>query len=135
MKKIGFLLLALVLSTSFLVAQNNNEGNDKKAPKAEFKSGEHNFGKIKSSDGPVTCVFSFKNVGNAPLIIQRVQASCGCTSPSYTAEPILPGKEGQITVKYTSVNNPGAFDKKLTVFTNAPSEVYILSVKGEVVLK
>lgn len=136
MKKIGFLLLALVLSTSFLAAQNSNdEGKDKKSPKAEFVSGEHNFGKIKSSDGAVSCVFTFKNVGNAPLIIQRVQASCGCTSPSYTAEPVLPGKEGQITVKYTSVNNPGAFDKKLTVFTNAPSEVYILTVKGEVILK
>ncbi len=136
MKKIGFLLLTLVLSTSFIAAQNStNEEKDQKAPKAEFISGEHNFGKIKSSDGAVTCEFTFKNVGDAPLIIQRVSASCGCTSPSYTAEPVLPGKEGQITVKYSAVNNPGAFDKKLTVFTNAPSEVYILTIKGEVILK
>ncbi len=134
MKRIGFLLFVLVLSTSFIAAQSDNKTN-KKVPKAEFKSGEHDFGKIKESDGSATCVFTFKNVGDAPLIIQRVQASCGCTTPDYTAEPVLPGKEGQITVKYNAKGRPGAFDKKLTVFTNVPSEVYILTIKGEVLLK
>lgn len=130
MKRIAFLLLSLALSVSFTVAQNK-----KAAPKAEFVSGVHDFGKIKESDGNVTCTFKFKNIGDAPLIIQRVQATCGCTSPSYTKEPVLPGKEGEIKVVYSAAGNVGAFEKRLTVFTNAPDEVYILTIKGEVQLK
>lgn len=130
MKKISFLLFVLVLSTSFLAAQDK-----KKAPKAEFESGVHDFGKINESVGTVSCVFKFKNVGDAPLIIQRVQPTCGCTAPNYTKEPILPGKEGSITVTYTATGNIGSFDKKLTVFTNVPNEVYYLTVKGQVLSK
>lgn len=130
MKKIAFLLLGLVLSVSVAVAQDK-----KSAPKAEFESGVHDFGKIKESDGIATCTFKFKNTGSAPLIIQRVQATCGCTTPSYTKEPVLPGKEGSITVNYSAKGNVGAFEKRLTVFTNVPDEVYILTIKGEVQLK
>ncbi|NDV67624.1 DUF1573 domain-containing protein [Dysgonomonas sp. 25] len=130
MKKIGFLLLALILSTSFLAAQDK-----KKAPKAEFVAGTHDFGKINESAGIVKYVFKFKNTGDAPLIVQRVQPSCGCTASDYTKEPILPGKEGSITVTFNPAGYNGAFDKKLTVFTNVPNEVYYLTVKGEVLLK
>lgn len=130
MKRIVFLLLSLSLSVSFLMAQSK-----KSAPKAEFAVGVHDFGKIKESVGKVTCTFKFKNTGDQPLIIQRVQATCGCTSPSYTKEPVLPGKEGEVTVVYSATGNVGSFEKRLTVFTNVPDEVYILTIKGEVQLK
>lgn len=130
MKKIGFILFALVLSTSFLAAQNG-----KKAPKATFKSDVHDFGKVEESAGSVSCEFTFKNDGDAPLIIQRVQTTCGCTTPDYTKEPILPGKEGKIKVTYSTSGRPGVFDKKVTIFSNVPDEVYILTIKGEVIRK
>lgn len=127
MKKIGLILLALVLSTGFIAAQNG-----KKAPKATFPKTEHDFGKVQESVGTVTCEFTFKNEGNAPFIIQRLQATCGCTTPEYTNEPVLPGKEGKIKVTYSTTGRVGIFDKKVTVFSNVPDEVYILTIKGEV---
>lgn len=130
MKKIGFLLLALVLSTSFIVAQNS-----KKAPKAEFKNGTYDFGKVNESVGSVSHTFTFKNVGSSPLIVQRVQAACGCTVAEYPKEPIMPGAEGNIKVTFRTTGNIGAFNKSLTVFSNVPDEVYVLHLKGEVLLK
>lgn len=133
MKKIGFILLALVLSTSFMLAQAT--GVNKNAPKAEFSKEIHDFGKVEESAGTVTTEFTFKNTGNAPLIIQRVQASCGCTTPEYTNEPILPGKTGTIKVTYSTVGRVGVFNKDVTVFTNVPDTVYKVKIKGEVIRK
>lgn len=133
MKKIGFILLALVLSTSFMLAQAT--GVNKNTPKAEFSKEIHDFGKVEESAGTVTTEFTFKNTGNAPLIIQRVQASCGCTTPEYTNEPILPGKTGTIKVTYSTVGRVGVFNKDVTVFTNVPDTVYKVKIKGEVTRK
>lgn len=127
MKKLGLILLSLVLVVGFASAQS-----DKKAPKATFTKTVHDFGKINEDDKTATTEFTFKNDGNAPLIIQRVHASCGCTTPDYTKEPILPGKEGKITVTYSTVGRIGVFDKSVTVFSNVPDQVYILKIKGEV---
>jgi Protein of unknown function (DUF1573). len=65
-------------------------------PAAQFTRTEHNFGSVRESLGAVTTEFEFTNIGDAPLIIQRVAASCGCTTPGYSREPILPGKKGKI---------------------------------------
>lgn len=130
MKKLSFIIIALVATISFATVSAQQ---DKKAPKAEFAKHTHDFGKIKESDKTATTTFTFKNKGNAPLIIQRAQASCGCTTPDYTKEPVLPGKEGNITVTYSTVGRPGFFDKNITIFTNVPDSVYVLKIKGEVI--
>lgn len=130
MKRLGFILLAIVMSATFTMAQNG-----KKAPKGVFKTQVHDFGRVAESSENVTCEFVVKNEGDAPLIIQRVQTTCGCTTPNYTTEPILPGKEGVIKVTYSTTGRPGAFSKKVTVFSNVPDEVYTLTVKGEVIRK
>lgn len=126
MKKFGLILFAFLLSATLTIAQS-----DKRA-KAVFTETVHDFGKIRESKGSVSCEFTFKNTGNTPFIIQRVQATCGCTTPNYTKEPILPGKEGKISVTYAAKGRPGAFDKKITVFSNVPDEIYVLTIKGEV---
>lgn len=130
MKKIGFILMALVLSTGFIMAQDGG-----KAPKAVFAKDIHDFGKVEESANSVTCEFTFKNEGTAPLIIQRVQTTCGCTTPDYTKEPVLPGKTGTIKVTYSTVGRPGIFSKEVTVFTNVPDAVYKVRIKGEVIRK
>lgn len=129
MKKIGFILFALVLS-SFVIAQTEVS---KKAPKAQFSKETHDFGKVEESAKTVSTEFVFKNTGTAPLLIQRVQASCGCTTPEYTNEPILPGKTGTIKVTYSTVGRPGTFNKEVIVFTNVPDAIYKVYVKGEVI--
>ena len=128
MKKISFILLAMVLSVTCMVAQNNQSqtGN------AKFNSLTHNFGKIAEEVGSAVCEFTFTNTGTTPIIIQDIRTSCGCTTPQYTKEPVLPGKTGVIKVSYSTVGRVGSFDKKITVFTNEPNNVYSLSIKGEV---
>lgn len=129
MKKIGFILFALVLS-SFVIAQTEVS---KKAPRAQFTKEIHDFGKVEEGARAVSTEFVFKNTGTAPLLIQRVQASCGCTTPEYTNEPILPGKTGTIKVTYSTVGRPGTFNKEVTIFTNVPDAIYKVFVKGEVI--
>lgn len=129
MKKTTFILLAMVMSLGCLMAQN---ANNTKQPKAEFKSLIHNFGKVAEEVGTVTTEFEFTNTGSAPLVIQDVRVTCGCTTPAYTREPVLPGKKGVIKVSYSTVGRIGAIDKKITVFTNVPDAVYTLAIAGEV---
>ena len=122
MKKIGFILLFTVLMSGIVFAQNK--------PAMEFEKTEHNFGTIKEEMGAVTTMFEFKNTGKSPLIIQRVASSCGCTTPSYTREPILPGKEGVVSAQYSTVRRPGTFNKTIRVYTNVPDTVYVLTING-----
>lgn len=127
MKKLSLVLLCAVLFGSVALAQQK--------PAMEFKKTEHNFGTIKEEIGAVTTQFEFTNKGNSPLIIQRVSASCGCTTPSYSREPILPGKQGTISAQYSTVRRPGTFNKTIRVYTNVPDTVYVLTIKGNVTPK
>lgn len=131
MKKIALLVLALVAAVTFATAQNQG----KKLPKAVFETNEHDFGKVEESKGAVSTVFKFKNTGDAPLIIQRAASTCGCTASDYTKEPVLPGKEGSVTVTYAASGRPGIINKSVTIFSNVPDSVYTLKIKGEVLRK
>ena len=102
---------------------------------AKFEKKEHNFGTIKEEMGAVTTQFEFTNTGKAPLIIQQVSTSCGCTTPSYTREPVLPGKKGIVSAKYSTTGRPGKFNKTITVYTNVPDTIYKLTIKGDVIPK
>ena len=126
MKKTSLILLFTVFISAVAFAAQ---------PSMEFTKTEHNFGTIKEEMGAVTTQFEFTNKGDSPLIIQRVTASCGCTTPSYTREPILPGKDGVITVQYSTVRRPGAFNKTIRVYSNVPDTVYVLTIKGNVTPK
>ncbi|MFA5045120.1 MAG: DUF1573 domain-containing protein [Paludibacter sp.] len=125
MKKYSFLLVCLVLSLTAMAQK----------PVINFKVTNHDFGKINESAGPATFIFDFTNTGKATLVINRVQASCGCTTPSYTKEPVEAGKKGEITVTYNPAGRPGAFTKTITVYSNDSTEQKVLIIKGEVIPK
>lgn len=127
MKKLSFILLFTILVSGVIMAQQK--------PQMDFTKTEHNFGTIKEEMGAVTTQFEFTNTGKSPLIIQRVSASCGCTTPGYTREPVLPGKKGTISAKYSTIARPGKFSKTITVYTNVPDTVYVLRIKGSVTPK
>jgi hypothetical protein len=127
MKKLSLVVLFAVLMGSVAFAQQK--------PAMTFERTEHNFGTIKEEMGAVMTWFEFTNTGKSPLIIQRVSASCGCTTPTYTREPVLPGKKGSISVRYSTVRRPGTFHKTITVYTNVPDTVYVLAIKGNVIPK
>lgn len=96
-----------------------------------FNTTNHDFNQV--AEGTVaTYEFKFKNEGNAPLVISKVQASCGCTTPFWTKEPVKPGEEGVITASYNSKGRPGTFNKSITITSNATSPTTRLYIKGTV---
>ncbi|GAB3986938.1 hypothetical protein GCM10028807_05420 [Spirosoma daeguense] len=97
----------------------------------KFAKETHDFGKVEQGK-PVTHVFEFKNTGTDPIVISDAQASCGCTKPSWTREPVLPGKTGTVSATYNAAA-AGPFNKSVTVTSNGESGQIVLYLKGEVV--
>ncbi|MFY0604837.1 MAG: DUF1573 domain-containing protein [Flavobacteriaceae bacterium] len=100
--------------------------------KAEFKFVKEiiDYGKIAQNSNGVR-VFEFTNIGKTPLVISRVQASCGCTVPKKPENPILPGEKGKIEVSYDT-KRVGGFSKSITIFSNAKNERKVIRIKGMV---
>lgn len=99
--------------------------------KIEFKSDTIDYGTVEKGSNGVR-VFEFTNTGNEPLIISKVSSSCGCTIPKKPKEPILPGKTGEIEVKYDT-NRVNPIRKTITVISNAETPTIALKIKGEVI--
>lgn len=104
-------------------------------PVITFEKTEHDFGKIHEEDGRVSVNFEFKNEGMAPLVLSNVRASCGCTTPTWTKEPVEPGQTGSITVTYNPNGRPGRFQKTVTITSNASEATKKVYIKGEVIPK
>lgn len=95
----------------------------------------YNFGTISEVDGPASHTFVVTNTGDAPLVITRVTASCGCTRPQWTKAPIAPGGKGEVTVTYNPKGRPGPFYKTVSIFSNGKKGSYALAIKGNVTPK
>ena len=85
-------------------------------------------------DGRITCTFSFDNLLATPISIKNVRASCGCTTPNWSREPIAPNAKGEITVTYNTKGRPGMFQKSVTVTFSDGTQDYtqVLFIKGKV---
>lgn len=92
----------------------------------------HDFGKIKQGV-PVTHEFKFTNTGKTPLVITNVQASCGCTTPDWSKQPVMPGGQGFIKATYNAAST-GGFNKTVTVTANIETGFVQLTIKGEVLV-
>jgi hypothetical protein len=102
------------------------------AQKLEFDELVHDFGTIKEELGNVTHAFKFKNTGDKPLVVTKVQPSCGCTTSGWTKEPVKPGETGEVLATYRT--SAGAFNKSLTVTASGLPNV-VLHIKGNVTKK
>jgi len=123
MKKLFFILLVLYagsVSAQYSLTQ------------MKVSETEHDFGKFKEEAGRQTYDFIVTNTGTQPLVIQNVVASCGCTTPEWTKQPIPAGGRGKVTAIYDPKNLPGPFNKTLSVYSNSKPEVTVLVIKGEV---
>ena len=128
MKRIFLIFYSLLLSITVLAAGKNL--------KIEFDHRDYDFGTIKEANGPVSHTFEFKNVSDEPVSIIRATASCGCTRPEYSEEPIKAGKKSKIKVTYNPAGRPGEFDRKVTLriqFATGKQKRIILSIKGVVI--
>ena len=100
-------------------------------PKFSFDQEEHNFGQIRDGD-IVSHTFRFTNSGEAPLIISKATAACGCTVPQWPKQPIPVGGSGEIQVQFDSSNNPGMQNKVVTITANTESKVKKLLIRAQV---
>ena len=96
----------------------------------KFDKTSHNFGTFQE-ENPQTCVFTFTNTGDKPLVIQQAFSSCGCTVPEYTKTPIMPGKTGKLTVTYNGKGKfVGPFRKSVTIRSNATNAMVRIYIEG-----
>ncbi|WP_319805315.1 DUF1573 domain-containing protein [Hymenobacter latericus] len=132
------LALALSLSLAGFAAQAQTPAAPAQAatakangPAISFTEMKYDFGKIKQGD-VVEHTFKFKNTGTAPLVISNIGTSCGCTTPDWTKDPIMPGKTGSITAKFNSAGKLGMQNKVLTIESNAAGGSTMVSLVGEI---
>ncbi|HET8858309.1 DUF1573 domain-containing protein [Marivirga sp.] len=112
------------------VQNTSNEKPEGPLPVMEFAEKTHDFGRITEGE-VVTKVFTFKNTGEAPLIISNATSSCGCTVPSYPKnKPIAPGEEGEIEVKYNSRGKKNQDNKVVRITANTWPATNNITIKA-----
>lgn len=79
---------------------------------------ERDFGTIWDFE-TVTTTFPFTNTGSKTLVLSRLQAGCGCTTPVADKTILQPGESGTITVTFDPKGKENKQDKKVTIFSNS----------------
>jgi hypothetical protein len=140
LKKV-FIITAGLFCSLYVVAQTKNPStssstaNDEKVEEdIVFKEESFDFGTIEEGT-LATHEFEFVNNGKTPIIISNVQASCGCTTPSWSKDPVAPGKKGFVKASFDSNRRPGVFNKSITITANTKTPVKVLYIKGTVTPK
>ncbi|MDA0685607.1 MAG: DUF1573 domain-containing protein [Bacteroidetes bacterium] len=125
MKKLLTFAIATVAFFATAMAQQATEP-------IKWTTKSHDFGTIKMGPKAET-TFAFTNTSTVPVVITQAKPSCGCTTPSYTSTPIMPGETGEIKASYGTEGRPGQFDKTITVTFDAfPDKPVVLSIHGNV---
>lgn len=117
-------VICLVAAFNVTIAQEKS--------KIVFEKTAHDYGSFKETAGVQTTTFKFTNTGAVPLVLSNVRASCGCTTPKWTREPVAPNGTGEIQVSYNPKNRPGSFNKSVTISSNAENSTVVLQIKGTV---
>ena len=126
MKK--FLLTTIMMVIGMVAFASQESGG----ADIKFDNTSHNFGTFSEDNPKVSCTFKFTNTGDKLLVIHQAIASCGCTVPQYSKEPIKPGESGEIVVNYDGTGKfPGHFKKSITIRTNAKKEIVRLYIEGD----
>jgi Protein of unknown function (DUF1573) len=130
MKKLS---IFIALFTTFAAARAQTAGNGIALPKPpdllELKENNHNFGNIPQGR-PAVYIFQIVNHGPTPLKLDNVQASCGCTTPEWSRDPIPSGGTANIKVGYNAYA-AGPFTKSVTIVYNT-NQTKTLTITGEV---
>jgi hypothetical protein len=133
------LLLSLSIASLSLVAQEKQLEKPVRATSTAeeativFNTDAFDYGEIQYM-GDGECTFTFENTGKEPIMLTGVRASCGCTAPNWSKDPIKPGDTGEIKVKYNT-RIVGPFNKTITVNSNGTPSHIVLKIKGRVLPK
>ena len=110
---------------------SENETPNPNAPVMKFDESEFDFGDIQPNS-KVRHTFTFTNTGKSPLLIEDATASCGCTTPSWTKEPVAPGAKGSMEVQFDSRGKLGIISKQVAVRANTQPTITAILIKGNV---
>ncbi|WP_310396681.1 DUF1573 domain-containing protein [Hymenobacter sp.] len=110
---------------------SENETPDPNAPVMKFSEAEFDFGDIQPN-AKVNHVFTFTNAGKTPLLIEDATASCGCTTPRWTKEPVAPGAKGTMEVQFDSRGKQGIISKQVSVRANTQPSITTVLIKGNI---
>jgi len=115
-----------------IIEEEKGEMVETDKPIMQFVEEIHDFGELE--EGPkYDYEFNFENIGNQPLIITGVKASCGCTTPLWPKDPVMPGDKATIKVTYNTKGRLNKFNKAVTITSNAATPTKRLYIKGNVV--
>jgi hypothetical protein len=117
---------------SFTSINNTNSPTVDEPKDIEWKKTSHDFGEIVQGT-KAKYTFTFINKGAVPIVIGNAAASCGCTVPNFSKEPVAPGAQGSVTVIFDSSGKNGNFSKNVTITTNLGQS--ILFIKGNIVIE
>ena len=127
---IGVFLTACTAGNQTVPAEGNESPDA--AAVIRFKKTEHNLGIITQGE-KVGYTFMFTNEGESSLLILEARASCGCTVPRFSREPIHPGESGTIEVVFDSSGRIGRQSKSVTIQSNGKDPMTRLTIKAEIV--
>ena len=134
----NWLLVAMLAGIGFgqVSCDNRRQAETSKAvasdkmPRIAFaQKGIYDFGTLSEGD-TVEHVFAFTNTGEFPLIINNITASCGCTTPEWPHEPVLPGAKSSVRVRFNSRGKMGEQNKTVTIFANTDPAMTDLQFKA-----
>ncbi|OUJ70234.1 DUF1573 domain-containing protein [Hymenobacter crusticola] len=110
---------------------SETEAPNPNAPVMTFAETEYNFGDIKPGE-VVKHTFSFTNSGKSPLLIENATASCGCTTPNWTKDPIAPGAKGTIDVQFDSHGKSGLQNKQVSIRANTQPSITQIAIRANI---
>ncbi len=112
-------------------ASGNSDVDMDAVPVFTFETDNHEFGEIQQGE-KVSYAFKFKNTGKSPLVISNASASCGCTVPEYTKDPVQPGEEGFINITFDSSGKSGMTSKTVTLIANTIPNTKVLTISADI---
>ena len=136
MKHLIYIVAAMAACTS--APQGNQTAEQQQSTDSIVKKGSFkfdttvfNFGNILEGE-QVSTEFVYTNVGDADIIISKIETSCGCTVPEYDKDPVKPGNRGSIRVRFDSNGKSGTQYKTIRIFSNSEEDIFELVITGEV---
>jgi hypothetical protein len=137
------LILAPLIFAWACSGQNGREGSGSGNPENIFQDPspqaviafdtlKHDFGTIIEGE-KVVCYFDYFNRGKNDLVISSVEATCGCTIPEWSREPLKPGEKKYLKVVFDAAGRSGVQRKVVTVMSNAANSVVRLTLTANVI--
>jgi hypothetical protein len=139
MSRLGMLSILIMVACS---GQNDSQdvevgvsGYVTKGPSKQalisFDRLNHDFGTIIEGE-MVVCYFDYENNGGSELVINAVEATCGCTTPDWSKEPLKPGEKESLKIIFNAKGRSGSQRKVVSVMSNASNPVVKLTLIANV---